>query len=129
MLKVFLRVKELNYILHTSLFNYIYVLMNRREIYFLCENEENEICLVYRKNRQCKHCRRLREYNLLFEQIERQKVLKTFKLVSLVDKIVGFLLKYKKYYILPELKDKVCNLCHYRPACVTVTFNYNDHLN
>ena len=103
--------------------------MNRREIYFLCETEENEICLEYRKNRQCKHCKRLRKYNLLFYQIERQKVLKTFKLLRLVDKIVDFLLKYKKYYILPEFKDKVCNICHYRPAHVTVTFNYNDHLN
>ena len=96
------------------LFRYIHLLMNRREIFFLCENEEHEICLEYVRNRQCKHCRRLRKFNLLFEKIEQQKRLKTFKLVYLVDEIVDFLLKYKKYYILPELKDKVCDLCHYR---------------
>ena len=95
--------------------------MNRREIFFLCDNEEQEICLQYIRNTKCKHCRRLQKYNLLIEKIKEQKQLKTFKLIYLVDEIVDFLLKYKKYYILPELKDKICNLCHcnlchYRPV-------------
>ena len=108
------------------LFSYIHVLMNRREIFFVCENEEQEICLQYIRNTKCKHCRRLQKYNLLLEKIEQQKRLKTFKLVYLVDQIVDFLLIYKKYYILPELKDKVCDLYHYELAHITVHY---DHLN
>ena len=102
------------YYSYYCLFRYVHLLMNRREIYFLCENNEYEICLAYRQNRQCKHCKRLQKYNLLFDKINQQKKLKTFKLIYVVDEIVSFLLKYKKYYILPELKDKICDLCHYK---------------
>ena len=96
------------------LFKYIYVLMNKREIYFLCENTSDEICLSYPKNRHCRHCRRLKKYNLLFEKIEREKITKTFKLIYSVNQITDHVLKYRKYYILPELKDKYCDLCHFR---------------
>ena len=96
------------------LFQYIYLLMNRREIYFLCENTSDEICLSYPRNTKCRHCRRLKKYNLLFDKIESERRTKTFKLIYLVDQITEHVLKYKKYYILPELKDKNCNLCHYK---------------
>ena len=96
------------------LFKYIYVVFNRREIYFLCENDEQEVCLSYLRNHQCKHCKRLNKFNSLYQKIENEKRTKTFKLVYFVDKIIEHILKYKKYYILPELKDKYCNICNYR---------------
>ena len=89
--------------------------MNRREIYFLCENNSDEICLNLPKElKRCRHCRRLKKYNLLFEKIEGEKKTKTFRLIYLVDQITDHVLKYKRYYILPELKDKRCNIYHYR---------------
>ena len=97
------------------LFCYIYILMNRREIYFLCENSEKYICLEY-SNNKCKHCKRLEEYNLLFDKIRSKKTLiyqnDSLKLFYLVERCADFILKYKKYYILPELKDKTCDLNH-----------------
>ena len=57
------------------LFCYIYILMNKREIYFLCDNNEKFICLEYPKNKQCKHCKRLEKYNWLFNEIRKKKVL------------------------------------------------------
>ena len=97
------------------LFTYIYVLMNRREIYFLCENTSDDICLNYpKKFRYCRHCRRLEKYNSLCKKIENEKKTKTFKMIYSIDQIVDHLLKYKRYYILPELKDKYCDLYHFR---------------
>ena len=98
------------------LFCYIYILMNRREIYFLCENSENYICLEF-PNDKCKHCKRLDQYNSLFEKIRNKKALiyreqHSLKLFNLVELCADFILKYKKYYILPELKDKICDLNH-----------------
>ena len=98
------------------LFCYIYILMNRREIYFLCENNEKYICLEY-PNNKCKHCKRLEQYNLLFDKIRKKKTLilhekHSLKLFNLVECCADFVLKYKKYYILPELKDKICDLSH-----------------
>ena len=97
------------------LFCYIYILMNRREIYFLCENNEKHICLEY-SNNKCKHCKRLEEYNLIFDKIRSKKTLiyqnDSLKLFYLVERCTDFILKYKKYYILPELKDKTCDLNH-----------------
>ena len=56
------------------LFSYINVLMNKREIYFLCKNTSNDICLNYPKTiTYCKHCRRLEIYNKLFQKIENEK--------------------------------------------------------
>ena len=107
--------------LHRSLyclFYYIYILMNRREIYFLCENTEDYICLDYPKNEQCKHCKRLKKYNLLFDEIRKKTVMisnetnHSLKLFHLVDSCVDHLLKYKKYYILDELKNKICDINH-----------------
>ena len=107
--------------LHRSpycLFCYIYILMNRREIYFLCENTEKYICLDYPKNEQCKHCKRLAKYNLLFEEIRKKMVIisdevkHSIKLFNLVDRCADHLLKYKKYYILDELKNKICDINH-----------------
>ena len=100
------------------LFSYIYILMNRREIYFLCENNEKYICLEYPENKQCKHCKRLEKYNWLFDEIRKKKVLilneikYSLKLMNLVDRCIDHVLKYKKYYILPELKDKICDINH-----------------
>ena len=95
------------------LFAYIYILMNKREIYFLCENTFDDICLNYvRKPQYCRHCKRLRKYNLLYEKIQNEEKKTTFRLIQLVDQITDFILKYKKYYILPELKDKYCDLYH-----------------
>ena len=100
------------------LFSYIYILMNRREIYFLCENNEKYICLEYPENKQCKHCKRLEKYNWLFDEIRKKKVLilneikYSLKLMDLVDRCIDHVLKYKKYYILPELKDKICDINH-----------------
>ena len=89
--------------------------MNKREIYFLCENNSDEICLNYPKEfKYCRHCRRLKKYNSLFEKIENEKKTKTFRLIYLVDQITDHILKYKRYYILPELKDKYCDLYHFR---------------
>ena len=89
--------------------------MNRREIYFLCNNNEKYICLEYQNNK-CKHCKRLKEYNLLFDKIRSKKVLiyqkESVKLFNLVERCADFILKYKRYYILPELKDKACDLNH-----------------
>ena len=95
---------------------YIYILMNRREIYFLCDNTEKYICLEY-PNNKCKHCKRLEQYNLLFEKIQNKKTLiygeqDPLNFVNLIDYCADFVLKYKKYYILPELKDKICELNH-----------------
>ena len=107
--------------LHSSpycLFCYIYILMNRREIYFLCENIEDYICLDYPKNEQCKHCNRLKKYNLLFDEIRKKKVIisnetnHSLKLFNLVNRCADHLLKYKKYYVLTELKNKFCDLNH-----------------
>ena len=100
------------------LFCYIYILMNRREIYFLCENNEKYICLEYPKNRQCKHCERLKKYNWLFDEIRKKKVLisnernHSLKLFNLINRCADHVLKFKKYYILFELKDKNCDLNH-----------------
>ena len=55
------------------LFSYIYILMNRREIYFLCDNDEEYICLEYSKIDFCKQCKRLEKYNSLFEEIQKKK--------------------------------------------------------
>ena len=97
------------------LLSYIHVLMNRREIYFLCENTSNDICLNYpKKFTYCRHCRRLEVYNKLFQKIEAEKKTKTFKLIYFIDRIVDHVLKIKKYYILPELSDKCCDLFHSR---------------
>ena len=92
------------------LFQYIYIIMNKREIYFLCENNEEEICLSYPRNNHCKHCGRLKKFNKLFEKIRETR---TFELIHFVDKITDHILKYKKYYILPELNTKYCNICNY----------------
>ena len=87
--------------------------MNRREIYFLCENTSDDICLNYpKKSWYCKHCKRLSKCNVLFEKIENEEKKTTFRLLQLVDEITDYILKYKKYYILPELKDKYCDLYH-----------------
>ena len=86
--------------------------MNRREIHFLCQNTADYICSNYPNQKQCKQCRRLKKYNKLFEKIKLQKKLETFKLIYLLDQITDFVLKYKKFYILPDLKDKFCNLEH-----------------
>ena len=98
---------------------YIYILMNRREIYFLCDNTEKYICLDYLKNEQCKHCKRLKKFNLLFEEIRKKKLMiisnetnHTLKLFHLVNSCVDHILKYKKYYILDELKNKICDINH-----------------
>ena len=97
------------------LFSYINILMNQREIYFLCENTSDDICLNYpKKFTYCKHCKRLEIYNKLFQKIENERKRKTFKLISFVDQITDFVLKFKKCYILPELSDKYCNLYHFR---------------
>ena len=107
--------------LHSSpycLFSYIYILMNRREIYFLCENTEDYICLEYPKNEQCKHCKRLTKYNLLFDEIRKKTIMisnetnHSLKLFNLVDRCADHLLKFKKYYILYELKNKICDINH-----------------
>ena len=102
------------YLSYYCLFSYINILMNKREIYFLCENTADYICFNYPKEKFCKHCKRLKKFNLLFKKIESEKKTKTFKLIYLVDQIVDHILKYKKYYILPELTDKYCDLCHFR---------------
>ena len=98
---------------------YIYILMNRREIYFLCENTTDFICLDYSKGKFCRHCRRLEKYNSLFEEIRKKKILvvnekknHSLKLVDLVNRSADHVLKYKKYYILPELTEKICNINH-----------------
>ena len=101
------------------LFCYIYILMNKREIYSLCDNNEDYICLEYlEKEEQCKHCKRLAKYNFLFDKITNKKTIilnegkHSMKLFYLVDHCADFILKYKKYYILSELKDKICDLNH-----------------
>ena len=103
------------------LFYSIYILMNRREIYFLCKNNEKYICLEYLENefhKHCKHCKRLEKYNSLFDEIRKKKVLilnetnYSLKLFNLVDRCADHVLKYKKYYILAELKDKICDINH-----------------
>ena len=99
------------------LLSYIYILINKREIYFLCENNESYICLDS-ENRQCKHCKRLKKYNSLFEEIKKKKLVilnkrnHALKLFDLVDRCADHVLKYKKYYILVELKDKICDIDH-----------------
>ena len=100
------------------LLNYIYVLMNKREIYFLCKNNEEYICLEYPENKQCKHCKRLEKFNWLFEKIRKKNELivhetkYALKLKDLVDRCANHILKYGEYYILPELKDKICDINH-----------------
>ena len=100
------------------LFSYIYILMNRREIYFLCDNDEKYICLEYPKNEFCKHCKRLEKYNSLFEEIKKKKVLivdernHSLKLIDLVNRCASHILKCKKYYVLPELTEKFCDINH-----------------
>ena len=97
---------------------YIYILMNKREIYFLCENTADYICFEYPKGKFCKHCKRLEKYNSLFEKIENKRVVvgneteHSLKLIDLVNRCAEYILKHKKYYILPELKDKFCDICH-----------------
>ena len=92
--------------------------MNRREIYFLCDNTEKYICFEYQQNKFCKHCKRLEKYNLLFEEIIKKNILivnernHSLKLIDLVDRCANHILKYKKYYVLPELKDKFCDINH-----------------
>ena len=92
--------------------------MNRREIYFLCDNTEDYICLDYPNNIQCKHCKRLKKYNLLFDEIRKKTVTissetnYSLKLFNLVNRCADHLLKYKKYYILDELKNKICDINH-----------------
>ena len=89
--------------------------MNKREIYFLCDSKSNEICLEKIEIRKklagmCKHCIRLEKFNLLIESLEEER---TFKIVYLIDQIIDFVLKYKKYYILSELSDANCELTHF----------------
>ena len=98
---------------------YIYILMNRREIYFLCDNTEDYVCLEYLQNKQCKHCKRLMKYNSLFEEIRKKSTLilnqrrnYSLKLFNLLDRCADHVLKYKKYYILAELTDKICDINH-----------------
>ena len=107
--------------LHSSpycLLSYIYILMNKREIYFLCENTEDYICLDYPKNEQCKHCKRLEKYNSLFDKIRKKSVIisnetnHAIKLFHLIEKCVDHVLKYKRYYVLDELKEKICDIDH-----------------
>ena len=92
--------------------------MNKREIYFLCKNNEKYICLEYPENKQCKHCKRLGKYNWLFEEIRRKNELivherkYVLKLMNLIDRCAHHVLKYGEYYILPELKDKICDINH-----------------
>ena len=86
--------------------------MNKREIYFLCNNTHDYICFNYPKDKFCKHCERLQKFNLLYQKIENEKKQKTFKLIHLVNEITNHILKYKKYYILPELSNKQCDLYH-----------------
>ena len=95
------------------LFSYIYILMNKREIYFLCDNTADYICFNYPKEKFCKHCKRLQKFNSLFEKIENEKKTKTFKLIHLVNEITDHILKYNKYYILSELSNKQCDLNHF----------------
>ena len=107
--------------LHNSpycLLSYIYILMNKREIYFLCENNETDICLEYPENKQCKHCKRLKKYNYFFDEIRKKQVLilnetnYSMKLFNLIDRCADHILKYGNYYILDELKDKICDINH-----------------
>ena len=92
--------------------------MNKREIYFLCENTSDFICLEYPKGEFCKHCRRLHKYNSLFEKIMKKKLLVVdkknhpLKLVDLVDRCADHVLKYRNYYVLPELTEKFCDINH-----------------
>ena len=93
--------------------------MNNREIFFLCENTADYICSEYPSDRYCKHCRRLEKYNSLFEKITQKKqvILESqknhvLKLLNLVNDAVDHVLKYKKYYVLPDLKDKQCDINH-----------------
>ena len=87
--------------------------MNRREINFLCDSHSDEICLNYAKKfTYCRHCKRLEKYNSLFQKIENERKTKRFKLIYSVDQITDHILKYKRYYILPDLKDKYCDICH-----------------
>ena len=94
------------------LFSHIYILMNRREIYFLCQNTAEYVCSMYPNLKYCKHCERLEKYNKLFEKIQAQKKAKTFRLIYLIDQITDHILKHKKYYVLPDLKDKSCDINH-----------------
>ena len=104
--------------LHSSiycLFRYIYIVMNKREIYFLCDSKSNEICLQKIEIRKkiaemCKHCIGLEKFNLLIESLEEER---TFKILYLIDQIIDFVLKYKKYYILSEFSDTNCQLTHF----------------
>ena len=92
--------------------------MNKREIYFLCENTADFICLEYPKGKFCRHCRRLEKYNSLFEKIRKKKVMivnqknHSIKLIDLVDRCAHHVLKYKKYYVLGELAEKICDINH-----------------
>ena len=97
------------------LLSYIHVLMNRREIYFLCENTSNDICLNYpKKLRTVDTVEDLKFTINYFKKLKLKKKTKTFKLIYFIDRIVDHVLKFKKYYILPELSDKCCDLFHSR---------------
>ena len=85
----------------------------------MCENTAHYTCLEYPNDRYCKHCRRLEKYNSLFEKIIKKKRVifggqknHIIKLLNLIGDAVDHVLKYKKYYILPELKDKCCDINH-----------------
>ena len=62
--------------------------------------------------------RDLKKHNSLFEEITKKKVLivnqtnHSLKLFDLVNRCVDHILKYKKYYVLPELKNKFCDINH-----------------
>ena len=90
--------------------------MNKREIYFLCKNTADYICFEYTKDKFCKHCKRLEKYNSLFEKIEKKRTVTgdeikhSLKLIDLVDRCANHVLKHRQYYILPELKDKFCDM-------------------
>ena len=93
--------------------------MNNRENVFLCDNTADYTCSEYPGGRYCKHCRRLEKYNSLFEKITQKKqvILESqknhvLKLLNLVNDAVDHILKYKKYYVLPDLKDKQCDINH-----------------
>ena len=89
--------------------------MNRREIYFLCDNNWDDICLNFpNESKLCKHCKRLKKYNSLYQKIENERKNKTFRSIYVVDQITDFILKYKKYYILPEFEGRYCDLYHFR---------------
>ena len=86
--------------------------MNHIEIYYLCNsNSEDECCLDEEiEENYCRQCKTLKKFNLLFEKMEKER---SFKLINLIDKLIDFLFKHK-YHLLPQLREKKCDLDHER---------------